>query len=96
MSTALFIIEGQITQAEWFKHEVCLFCASKALKCSKEVNMAISLVISNDIRCILLSNMCKVLIPFLPPTLQVGFQYVYFRCLLPLFFSNFILFLNFT
>ena len=29
-STALFIIEGQITQAEWFKHEVCLFCASNA------------------------------------------------------------------
>lgn len=28
--------------------------------------------------------MCKALIPFLPPTLQVGFQYVYFRCLLPL------------
>lgn len=30
MSPALFIIEGQITQAEWFKHDVCLFCASNA------------------------------------------------------------------
>lgn len=47
--------------------------------------MAISLVITNDIRFILwIIKACKVLIPFLPPTLKVGFQYVYFRSLLPL------------